>query len=244
MSPAAASLLLLAALAAPPSRQSRIDASKHNFFGPGHPSPSELMDLCQFCHVPNKLPWSGADAPLWTPGVAARAAALDVRADPSGPPLPLRFAGSTLRCLSCHDSTVSRINIAFRPSSTSLRGDEVAGDVHRARAPGDAYLAPDVEAWSGGKVMGNHPVGVPYPLGSEGYRLYGPRATPLTARDWEPDPRTRGLKLFTDHSGFEVPPGGAGVECASCHDPHGTPNPTFLRLPKAGSVLCLACHRK
>ncbi len=237
---AAASLLMLAAAAAP--RESRLDASKHNFFGPGNPSPSPTMDLCQFCHVPNRLAEAALPAPLWAPGAAAQAAALDVRADPTGRPQPLRFAGSTLRCLSCHDSTVSRINIVFRPSSTSLRGDQIAADRHRTEAPGEAYLEMP-EGWSG-RVMGNHPVGVPYPLGSAGYRLYNPRASPLAADDWQPDPRVGGLKLFTDQSGFDIPQGGAGIECASCHDPHGTPNLPFLRLPKAGSVLCLGCHRK
>ncbi|HET6923419.1 MAG TPA: cytochrome c3 family protein [Anaeromyxobacteraceae bacterium] len=240
IAPAAALLLACAALA--PGRQSRLDASKHNFFGAGNRSPGPGMDLCQFCHVPNQLPSAAAATPLWAPGAAPQAAALDVRAEPTGQPQPLRFAGSTLRCLSCHDATVSRKNIAFRPSSTSLRGDGVAADRHRTEADSAVYLAiPD--GWSG-KVMGNHPVGVPYPLGSAGYRLYNPRATPLGTDDWQPDPRLNGLKLFTDQSGFDVPPGGAGIECASCHDPHGTPNLPFLRLPKAGSVLCLGCHRK
>jgi predicted CXXCH cytochrome family protein len=239
-----ASVLVLLALGAPSTRESRIDASKHNFFGPGNAAPDGSgLDLCQFCHVPNRLPSEAVPAPLWAPGAASQAAALDTRADPTGPPLPLRFAGSTLRCLSCHDSTISRINIAFRPSSSSLRSDEIAADRHRGDAPGDAYLGIP-EDWSGGRVMGNHPVGVPYPLGSAGYRLYDPRANPLAAREWQPDPREAGLKLFTDQSGFLIPPGGAGIECASCHDPHGTPNRPFLRLPKAGSVLCLGCHRK
>jgi len=40
--------------------------------------------------------------------------------------------------------------------------------------------------------------------------------------------------------------GGAGpsVECATCHDPHQSVNPTFLRLANAGSAVCLACHVK
>lgn len=233
------SLLLLVALLAP-TRESRLDASRHNFFGAGVPSPEPGLDLCQFCHVPNRLP--SATVQLWAPGAPPQAAALDIRADPHGVPQPLRFAGSTLRCLSCHDSTVSRINIPFRPSSTSLRSDLVAADRHRTEAAGDAYLV-EPQGWAG-RFMGNHPVGVPYPLGSAGYRLYNPRSNPLSAREWEPDPRLNGLKLFTDQSGFDIPPGGAGVECASCHDPHGTPNKPFLRLPKAGSVLCLGCHRK
>ena len=239
MHAAAFSLLVFAALSAA-GRESRLDDSKHNFFGAGNASPSPTMDLCQFCHVPNRLPDQAVPPPLWSPEAQPQAAALDVRADPTGHPVPLRFAGSTLRCLSCHDATISRKNIAFRPSSTSLRGDGAAADRHRAG--GAPYLAIP-EGWSG-RVMGNHPVGVPYPLGSAGYRLYDPRASPLGTDDWEPDPRVNGLKLFTDQSGFDVPRGGAGIECASCHDPHGTPNLPFLRLPKAGSVLCLGCHRK
>ena len=36
------------------------------------------------------------------------------------------------------------------------------------------------------------------------------------------------------------------VECASCHDPHSTENPTFLRISntKTPSGLCLTCHVK
>jgi predicted CXXCH cytochrome family protein len=33
------------------------------------------------------------------------------------------------------------------------------------------------------------------------------------------------------------------VECASCHDPHSS-NATFLRIPNAGSAVCLTCHNK
>lgn len=34
------------------------------------------------------------------------------------------------------------------------------------------------------------------------------------------------------------------VECASCHNPHGTGNQAFLRVPRTGSAICLACHVK
>lgn len=36
----------------------------------------------------------------------------------------------------------------------------------------------------------------------------------------------------------------AFVECASCHDPHSSTNPTFLRIANTGSAVCLACHIK
>ena len=34
------------------------------------------------------------------------------------------------------------------------------------------------------------------------------------------------------------------VQCASCHDAHGTANSMFLRVTSTGSALCLACHVK
>ena len=34
------------------------------------------------------------------------------------------------------------------------------------------------------------------------------------------------------------------VECASCHDPHTSAAPTFLRIANTGSAVCLACHIK
>ena len=241
---AAGKLFLLAPVLLGAAAPSRIDQTKHNFYGPGQRSTRPGMDLCQFCHVPNRLGISASPAPLWDPKTKARNAALTDRADPSGPPLPLRWAGSTLRCMSCHDATVSSINIVYRPGSGSLRFDKVAGDRRRADGARGTYFALPQE-WAG-RVMGNHPVAIPYPLDLEQseYRGYDPRAAPLPPGEWQSDPRARGLKLFTDRSGFDVLTGTSGVECASCHDPHGTPNAYFLRVAKDRSELCLSCHRK
>lgn len=38
--------------------------------------------------------------------------------------------------------------------------------------------------------------------------------------------------------------GSRTVECASCHDVHGTANPSLLRVNNAASALCLTCHNK
>lgn len=244
MRPLAASLMLCAAAVSAAAPESRIDQSKHNFFGPGERSKTPGMDLCQFCHVPQRLETATSEAPIWDRDAKGKNAALTARADPAGPPVSLRWAGSTARCLSCHDSTVSSIAIVFRPGSVSLRFDAVAGDRHQRDVRRSTVLISG-EEWQG-SVMGNHPVGIPYPLRLEPseYRGYSPRAEVIAPRQWEPDPRTRGLKMFTDRSGFDVITGTAGVECASCHDPHGTPNAFFLRITKERSELCLSCHRK
>jgi predicted CXXCH cytochrome family protein len=34
------------------------------------------------------------------------------------------------------------------------------------------------------------------------------------------------------------------VQCTSCHDPHRSDTPTFLRKSNDGSALCLTCHVK
>mgnify|MGYP001823917022 FL=1 len=37
---------------------------------------------------------------------------------------------------------------------------------------------------------------------------------------------------------------GGSMECASCHDVHGTGNTALLLIPNTGSDLCLTCHNK
>jgi predicted CXXCH cytochrome family protein len=37
---------------------------------------------------------------------------------------------------------------------------------------------------------------------------------------------------------------GGKVQCASCHDVHGSSFDPFLRMSNAGSALCLTCHNK
>jgi predicted CXXCH cytochrome family protein len=154
----------------------------------------------------------------------------------------MRWAGSTLRCLSCHDETVSSIGVVFRPASGSLSADALAGDARRHDARGGPALAPP--QWWSAAFMGNHPVSVPYPAVGAEYRGFGPRSAYFDLTQWVPDPRTLGLKLHSDTSGFDALRGTSGVECVSCHDPHGTANSWFLRLPKERSELCLGCHRK
>lgn len=38
--------------------------------------------------------------------------------------------------------------------------------------------------------------------------------------------------------------GSMTLECASCHDPHGTGNPVLMRTLNTASELCLDCHNK
>ena len=220
-----------------------IDQTPHNFFGKGGHSTGDV-DVCQLCHVPSHLPSATRPQPAWSPRAAGSNTALEALGDPAGPALSMRWAGSTLRCLSCHDATVSSIAVTFRPASASLIDDPIAADARRGTTlAGPTLMKPQL--WSS-EVMSNHPVSVPYPLDGTGseYRLFRARGIPIDPMEWVGDPRARGLRLVSDFAGTDVLRGTAGVECVSCHDPHGTPNTFFLRLPKERSELCLACHQK
>ncbi len=233
----AASLTLSFTVAQAPER--RLSRTVHHF---DPPAETASGDACRYCHVPSRMTWAVTPAPAWAPQAAGKNAALDARGDPAGPPLALRWAGSTLRCLSCHDATVSSIAVVYRPQSSSLV-DDLAAPVPARSNP---LRAPGLYRDWGGEVMGNHPVSVPYPAPNVNRELWSfrPRAEPQPAFEWQSDPKVAGLKLVADATGFDALRGTLGVECVSCHDPHGTPNTFFLRVPKERSELCLSCHRK
>lgn len=219
--------------------RAHLEATPHDFLG-GARTPSS--DLCHDCHVPSPGPSTRTLPPRWAPSQTARSSALGRLQDPAGPPLALRWAGSTLRCLSCHDDTVSAIGVTYRPASESLALDGVAGDARRRSGlPNPALLTPQ---WWSTEVMANHPVSVPWPLRGLGYRDFVARATPIDPNSWVQDPSALGLKLLPDNLGADALGGTAGVECISCHEAHASPHPSFLRLPLDRSQLCLACHQK
>lgn len=101
------------------------------------------------------------------------------------------------------------------------------------------------EIGKGNNLADDHPIGVPFPSGS----------------DWNPNFIERGNLKFLDKDGNQraskeelrfYSSGGQGfeIECASCHDPHGVPGgdgtflPSFLRVSVDGSQICLTCHVK
>jgi predicted CXXCH cytochrome family protein len=90
-----------------------------------------------------------------------------------------------------------------------------------------------------GDLRGNHPVGIPYPY-NRAKNTYNGITTgdSAVASGWMPVPS--GVKISMDPS--RPAPNNRGIECTSCHDPHGTPHGKFLRVPLA--TLCPSCHAK
>jgi predicted CXXCH cytochrome family protein len=148
-------------------------------------------DLCLPCHTPHQV---GVPPPR-----------LDHRPSATLPLRPyqtvnVELTGWSLLCLGCHDG-VTAPDVYASPHAIS-----VAGQL------GDARL--------GTRGLRSHPVGITYPVATEGYYA----AAALDAV---------GLPLDDGR-----------IQCTTCHDAHNTHrHPHMLRMSNEGSRLCLTCHR-
>lgn len=221
------------------SAQTSVVNTKHNLSATGTQysgaGATTYTQVCKFCHSPH-----GANVaekqlvPLWghantgtiftmyasNPNQTLKTTAID--SQPSGP---------SLACLSCHDGTVA-VNARY------TYGDATAprwtyGNMNDTNATVIADF--DVTVDGKGNKMGTlkhsiagetkdnlatvHPIAIKYDTTAN---------TQLV-----PVGSLSGVKLFNGK-----------VQCASCHDAHGTANSMFLRVTSTGSALCLACHVK
>ena len=202
--------------------------------------------VCVFCHTPHK---GASSLLLWNHTFSANQWTW---ADVTGGkttggtlyPTNLRdWTGSTPKCLSCHDGTVSVGAIYWSnagvPAAIAMAGPDVSAG---GQISNSAYIIPSADP-GGANLKGNHPVAVPYSY-AQGPSTYNGITTGPDVRltQWVAVPT--GVKIFGAGGGGAPIAGAAGIECASCHDPHGTGNSFFLRVPKTGSQLCLSCHIK
>ncbi len=235
--------------AAPAAQALDIQLSKHNFqlqTNAVRVALGGIEDgLCVFCHTPHK---GNSSLLLWNHQLSANNYSwADVTAGRTtggtNYPTNLRtWSGSTVKCLSCHDGTVS-VGSLYWSNATAGPSVNMAGP--DASATGQinnpAYIIPD--AATGADLRGNHPVGVPYSYNNASSTYNGITTGPdVRLAEWVATPT--GVKIFGAGGGGAPAAGAAGIECASCHDPHGTGNTFFLRITKSGSQLCLGCHVK
>lgn len=226
-----------------------ISTTRHNFqlqTNPVHTGPGATEDgLCVFCHTPHK---GASSLLLWNHQFSANNynwADVTGGKTTGGTTYPTnlrQWTGSTAKCLSCHDGTVS-VGAIYWSNATRTPTVPIAGaDASATGAIGNsAYLIPD--AATGADLSGNHPVGVPYSYNQQASTYNGITTGPdVKLAQWVAQPT--GVKIFGAGGGGAPIAGAAGVECASCHDPHGTANAYFLRVTKSQSQLCLSCHIK
>jgi hypothetical protein len=232
-------------------------------------------EVCVYCHTPHG--GQNSNAPLWnrslpTTGNYTPYSSTTMDASVGQPD------GISLACLSCHDGTIAVDNIINTPGSgTNLTGSlwNNPGENHYALAqPGQTTsgtgrcllchfegsgFAPDFAVAALTQNLSNqHPISMTYPIAPGGAiigngdpKFYAPTGSTATARWFEEAGGIAGraddneIKLYGDGAG------GYKVQCASCHNPHGTRigstnnlYPTFLRKSNSSSDLCITCHIK
>ena len=128
--------------------------------------------------------------------------------------------GVSKLCLSCHDGTIAIDSFGRAPDGSVDTSGTQTIDLINANA--------NIGEGSGtnGNLSNDHPVAFTFPTTDA--EIVGFAGGFVTGQ-------TGPLPLF-----------GAGdqMECATCHDVHGTGNPKLLRIDNTGSTLCVNCHIK
>jgi len=227
--------------------------------GSGDVKGQDGTGLCTFCHTPQRGP--GARL-MWNHASSPNTFRWDAASTFGGTPLPqisgATYAGTSARCLSCHDGSVAIGDVA------EFQGQAGSGPANLAPAHMTDF-AIKYQVGVGGDLSGNHPVGVPYPLGRVPNHYNGVSTGQaggvFAANEWQPDPSTSAsanIRLYVDDGTGNIStmaPGAitmnAGIECSSCHDPHNraSVDAMFLRGKLAGrsradGYLCEQCHSK
>lgn len=221
-------------------------------------------EICVFCHTPH-----GGDTtqivPLWNRTLGVNVYQTYDQLGTSTLDGEVATVGSvSIACLSCHDGTQA-LDAIINESGSGLdnatwNAGTWSGD-NVVNATG--LLEPLAITNIGLDLRDDHPVGIQYGGGGiDSGNINGAmndldffQPTPVlvgTTQTWYLDANASGTRdkqdviLYTRPSA-DFAGGGTtepSVECASCHDPHQTANPTFLRVTSTGSQICLTCHNK
>lgn len=235
---------------------------------------STAGEICVFCHTPHGANTS-VQAPLWNRNNST--ATYTTYADTGSGTLDgtvLAVGSVSLACLSCHDGTQAldavingagaganldangrMLNYAGTANLT-WSGDEVDPTTGKLKATAISNLGTDLS--------NDHPIGIAYggtinaDLSTKDPDFVTPTKSATTSRYWidttlTAGTGTDGVRDKTDLPLYNRTDGVAGqayVECATCHDPHGTTD-LFLRVANNtengaafASGLCLSCHVK
>jgi predicted CXXCH cytochrome family protein len=231
-------------------------------------------EICVFCHTPHGSDTSAAvplwNRTLASPASYSTynslgTSSLDGATAPVG--------SVSLACLSCHDGSQAMNTIINQPGSGSTNATYAAGGWSGAnqtlgKINTVAMLDVDLKndhpigiQYAGGPIAATLPAAGSDYTGFKDPDFNLAKSAALNGTQvWWVDTGTTGrqktdMQLYTRTEAAFT--GGTGtssaiastvpqpyVECASCHDPHSSTNPTFLRISNAGSAVCLACHIK
>jgi predicted CXXCH cytochrome family protein len=223
-------------------------------------------EICVFCHTPHAADTT-APVPLWnkrlstgatyTTYASLNSSTIDGEILPTG--------SISLACLSCHDGTQAMDNIINAPGSGGY--DATGGGPNglgytwtgNVTAAGMMTNLPTTLAMLGTDLSNDHPIGIRYCGGGQSTAtpsgacvdadFVAPSNAVINSNQvwWVDTTGGTASREKTDmilYTRAFTGATGPSVECASCHDPHTSVNPTFLRISNAGSGVCLACHVK
>ena len=256
-----------------------ITNTRHNLMVTYSPMGSLILamnkygEVCVYCHTPHG---AAANAPLWNrtlPATGNYTPYSSTTIDVNGGTIP-QPDGISLACLSCHDGTIAVDAIINAPGSganlsgpwygnnespnhyalaqigQSTSGTGSCLECHRnggLLANPDVWF--DVAAFTQ-KLSNQHPISMKYPTPSQDPKFNPPTNSNGSLAWFE----TGGMANRADDNEIKLYGDGAGgykVQCASCHNPHGTLSsdgvnlyPTFLRKANSSSDLCTTCHIK
>lgn len=220
-------------------------------------------ELCVFCHTPHGGDTT-APVPLWNRNLGNNTYQTYDQLGTSTLDGAIADVGSiSIACLSCHDGTQAIDSVINEPGSGLVNSGFQNGTWSGDNIGSDGRLLGNVITNIGTDLRNDHPIGVQY--GGGGLHTGNPTG-PTNDRDfkspttmminstmfWYVDVDNDSDRESTDVILYSRPGSDFGngntlepsVECGSCHDPHTTENPTFLRVSNNGSGLCLACHTK
>jgi predicted CXXCH cytochrome family protein len=199
-----------------------IKGTKHDLSVSGAGTVKALTETqtCIFCHTPHN---AEPAYPLWGHEVTSftnythytSASLVSYTSEADAPPID----GISRLCLSCHDGTIAL-------------GAITAG--HEQIVMTSKFMPSDSPGYLGTDLSGGHPISIVYDedLVSRRAQLY-PNLMQLKWPISDLD-----VKLYPTQQGY-------GVQCASCHDPHGgkgSPEaPPFWQKAEYEDV-CLVCH--
>jgi len=217
----------------------------------------EGIGLCTYCHTPQR---ASSTPLLWNHTASRNTFRWDVSSTTAGTRLPAfsgaSYRGPSARCLSCHDGSVAIGDVSLAEGS----GPGEPGSAGSMRM---TDFAAKYQIGANGDLSGNHPVGVPFPMGRmpgtyNGVTNGSAHGT-FVAADWQANPLAFGrarVRLYQEDTTGQVSAisssavaMNAGVECSSCHDPHNkeSVDDMFLRGRRTGrsqsdGYLCQQCH--
>jgi predicted CXXCH cytochrome family protein len=195
--------------------------TKHNLSvsGPGPSQATSETEVCIFCHTPHN---ASPGAPLWNHELSTVNDYINywsptLKSYASAEDAP-PIDGFSKLCLSCHDGTVALGALINHNETVETVPD---------------YITYGMEGYIGTDLSGGHPISIIFDESLANTRNADPALLqlnwPITDKD---------VKLYPTQ-------GGKGIQCTSCHDPHGgkgaSEAPPFWQK-KTYDEVCLICH--